>query len=78
MLVSSWVARFGHRTQTVDPRSGLHGDEQDLGRYPALLETQFIVDFQEWGGGCSGGGGGEGGGDGGGGGGADRVSSLGL
>lgn len=34
----------GHRT--VDPRSGLHGDEQDLGRYPAYWKRALLLTFR--------------------------------
>lgn len=34
----------GHRT--VDPRSSLHGDEQDLGRYPAYWKHTLLLTFR--------------------------------
>lgn len=39
----------GHRT--VDSRSSLHGDEQDLGRYPAYWKHSLLLTFRngEWG-----------------------------
>lgn len=34
----------GHRT--VDSRSSLHGDEQDLGRYPAYWKHSLLLTFR--------------------------------
>lgn len=34
----------GHRT--ADSRSGLHGDEQDLGRYPAYWKRGLLLTFR--------------------------------
>lgn len=39
----------GHRT--ADPRSSLHGDEQDLGRYPAYWKLGLLLTFRNGGGG---------------------------
>lgn len=41
----------GHRT--VDSRSSLHGDEQDMGRYPAYWKRHLLLTFRNGEGGCA-------------------------
>lgn len=40
-----WPA-LARRHRIADPRSGLHGDEQDLGRYPAYWKRGLLLTFR--------------------------------